>query len=725
VSPEPEPDEPLWRPSPGHIATANLTRVLHATGRADYDALHAWSLAEPGAFWRTMWDTVGLIGDRGGDERAFVPATSRPPSSMREARFFPDAKLNVAENLLAGHGMAQADPTAPALIFRGEDGRRVVWSWEQLRATAARIARALHHDGVAPGDRVVAWMPNIPEAVALMLGATSIGAVFSSTSPDFGVEGVIDRFGQIEPVVLVAAASYRYGGKRFECLDRLAEIVERLPTLRRSVVIDLTDGSGPELGAFGARPSPPSTTVVPATPWESWLATDATPPTPSLPTPFERFPSDHPWYVLYSSGTTGPPKCIVHRTGGVLLKHLVEHQLHCNVRPGDRVMYFTTTGWMMWNWLVSALASGATVVLYDGSPFHPGPEALFRVADKERLTLLGISAKFIDSLRKAGYAPREHHALASLRTICSTGSPLSAESFAFVYEAISDDVHLASISGGTDLCGCLVAGDPTAPVYAGEIQRAALGMAVEVWDDVGRPVVGERGELVCTRPFPSMPLGFWGDEDGRQYHRAYFERFPPDGPSVESDSPEARISERATRAEVWAQGDFATRTFNGGFVIHGRSDTTLNPGGVRIGTAEIYRQVEQIPEVLESLVFGQELRDPTGAFDTEIVLLVRLAASTTLTDDLEGEIRRRIRTGCTPRHVPRLIVAVDDLPRTRSGKLAELAVSDVVNGRAVRNTEALANPETLHDISERVRACRSTGASNATKTHPTTETRIP
>ncbi len=695
MTPENQPSPsaaPLWTPSVDRAAATALGALMRSTGHDTYEALHAWSLTDPAGFWHRMWDETGVIGERGADDRAFV----HEGGSMRAARFFPDARLNVAENLLLG-GPASgpgSDPTGPALIVRGEDGQREVWSWDRLRTTTAGVARALRDDGVVPGDRVVAWMPNVAETVALMLAATSVGAVFSSTSPDFGVDGVIDRFGQIEPVVLVAADRYHYGAKVFDCLERLGDIVERLPSLRRIVVLTLdstTGGTGTAGTGTGTRAAGGTATTprIPWVSWSSWLGADPDPATQA----FERFPYDHPWYVLYSSGTTGPPKCIVHRTGGVLLKHLVEHQLHCDVRPGDRVLYFTTTGWMMWNWLVSVLASGATAVLYDGSPFHPGPEALFRIVEEEAVILFGVSAKFIDSVKKAGYRPREHHDLSTVRTICSTGSPLAPESFAFVYEAFADDVHLASISGGTDLCGCFVGGDPTAPVYAGEIQRAALGMAVEVWDELGRPVTGERGELVCTAPFPSMPLGFWVDTDGHRYRSAYFERF-------------SHLAESATSAptptDVWAQGDFATRTAHGGFVIHGRSDTTLNPGGVRIGTAEIYRQVEQIPDVVESLVFGREVLDASGSTDVQIVLLVRLAPGSVLTDDLEAEIRRRIRTGCTPRHVPGLIVDIDDLPRTRSGKLAELAVADAVNGRVVRNTEALANPEALTTIAERV-----------------------
>ena len=457
--------------------------------------------------------------------------------------------------------------------------------------TRPRPLPALRSLGVQPGDRVVTWLPNALEAVIVMLGATSIGAVYSSTSPDFGTRGVLDRFGQIEPVVLFAADSYLYGGKRFDCLERLDEIRAGLPTLRATVVVG----------------DAPADTVG----WEAFLA-------PHRASSFapERFAFDHPWYVLYSSGTTGVPKCIVHRAGGVLLQHVKEQQLHCDIRRGDRVMYFTTTGWMMWNWLVSTLGSGATAVLYDGSPFHPGPNALFDVADAEQLTLLGVSAKFIDSVGKARIQPVTTHGFDALRTICSTGSPLSPDGFRVVYERVKSDVHLASIAGGTDLCGCLVGGDPTGPVYAGEIQRPVLGMAVDAAADDGsslRDSPGVPGELVCRQPFPSMPLGFWGTPTvrarsrGERYHAAYFERFP----------------------EVWAHGDFASWTVHGGMVIHGRSDATLNPGGVRIGTAEIYRVVESMPEVLEALAFGQRWQD-----DFRIVLLVRLADGVTLTDDL-------------------------------------------------------------------------------------------
>ena len=636
-----ETDAPLWTPSPERAAGTRLARFRERAGAGDYESLHRWSIDRPEEFWPLVWDDCGVIGERG--ERALERG-----DHFWETRFFPDARLSVAENLLAPR--PGGDGSTDALVAVDESGARVTRSWDELRRDVAAMAAALRDLGVQPGDRVVTWLPNAIEAVVTMLGAVSIGATYSSTSPDFGTRGVLDRFGQIEPVVLLAVDGYTYGGKRFDCLERLAEIRAGLPSLRATVVVG----------------DAPPTTVA----WDDFLA----PHRGATIDAWERFPSDHPWYVLYSSGTTGAPKCIVHRAGGVLLQHVKEHQLHCDIRAGDRVMYFTTTGWMMWNWLASVLASGATPVLYDGSPFHPGPEALFDTAEREELTLLGVSAKYIDSVGKAGIEPARTHSLDALRTVCSTGSALSPDGFRVVYERIKGDVHLASISGGTDLCACFVGGDPTAPVYAGEIQRPALGMASDVAADDGsslRDAPGTPGELVCRAPFPSMPLGFWDDPDGARYRAAYYERFP----------------------ETWAHGDFASWTVHGGMVIHGRSDATLNPAGVRIGTAEIYRVVEAIPEVLESLAFGHD-RDG----DVRIVLLVRLADGVELTDELVKEIRTRIRTETSPRHVPAVVAQVDDLPRTRSNKLVELAVADAVHGRPVRNTEALANPEAIDAI---------------------------
>jgi acetoacetyl-CoA synthetase len=645
--------EPLWTPSAARVAGSEMDRFRRAVERRfdveldDSVALHRWSVEHLDDFWSAWWDHAGVVGERGGV--AFQPGDG----TFAAARWFPDARLNHAENLLAGPD----DPARPAILAWREDGQRRSLSWDQLRSNVAAAAAALTADGVGPGDRVAAWMPNVPETVVVMLATLAVGAVFSSTSPDFGTAGVVDRFGQIRPAVLVAADGYRYGGKVISCLDRLGDIVAALPTVRRIVVV----------GSLAERPSLRG--VPGAMPFGDWVGTHA-----DAPLRFTRQPFDHPGFILYSSGTTGPPKCIVHRGAGILLQHLKEHRLHGDVKPADRVFYFTTCGWMMWNWLTSALGSKASIVLFDGSPFHPSPAALFDVADRHDVTLLGISAKYVDGIRKAGLQPVRSHRLDSLRTICSTGSPLSPEGFAYLYESVKPDVHVASISGGTDLCGCFVGGDPTRPVYVGEIQGPAIGMAVDVYDEDARPCgPGQTGELVCTRPFPSTPIGFW-DDDGSRYQHAYFERFPG----------------------VWAHGDFASWTEHGGMVIHGRSDATLNAGGVRIGTAEIYRVVEQLPEVAEAIAVGQPWEG-----DTRIVLFVRLAEGAMLDEALTTRLRHELRTQCSPRHVPARILEVADVPRTRSGKIVELAVADVVSGRPVRNTEALANPEALAFFADR------------------------
>jgi acetoacetyl-CoA synthetase len=633
--------ELLWTPSPGRVAAARMTAFRHVvTGRhdvqlADFSALQGFALDRPDDFWSAVWDFTGVVGDKGG--HAFVDATD-----IRDARFFPGASLNVAETMLA-----RADDV-PALLFAREDGKRSVTTWAQLRRDVAAVAYALLDAGVQPGDVVAAWLPNIPEAYVTALATASIGAMYTSTSPDFGSSGVLDRFGQVRPKVLVATDGYLYGGRAYDCLDRLKQICAGLPTVRTVVVVPgLTEAR--DVSALGAV-----------------LWSDFAKPT-DAPPPFRRLPFDAPLYVLYSSGTTGPPKCIVHKGGGVMLSLVKEHQLHCDIKPADRVFYYTTTGWMMWNWLAGALASQATVVVYDGSPVHPSPSALFDLIDELGITLFGTSAKFLDTARKSGLSPAS--GLPSLRTITSTGSPLSPDAFEYVYAKLRDDVHLASISGGTDICGCFVMGDPTRPVYSGEIQGPALGMAVEIFDDEGKPVPdGVTGELVCTRPFPSMPLGLWADDGGAAYNAAYFADYPG----------------------VWRHGDWVARTPHRGFVIAGRSDATLNPGGVRIGTAEIYRQVDQLPEVVESVVIGQRQRD-----DVRIVLFVHLVDGVELDDDLSATIRSVIRQGCSPRHVPAVILSVPEVPRTRSGKLVELAVRDVVEDRNVRNVEALANPESL------------------------------
>jgi acetoacetyl-CoA synthetase len=616
---------PLWSPSPARVAASQLTEFQQwlqtrddlKRGRQDdgYAALHEWSVTERALFWSAIWDYCEVRGDKGS---VVLVDGDRMPG----AQFFPDARLNFAENLLKHRDdrLVICAVTEPGIEQR--------LTARQLYAQVSRCAQAMKAAGVSRGDRVAGFMANIPEAIIVSLAAASMGAVWSSCSPDFGVQGVIDRFGQIEPTMFVAVSGYDYGGKYHDCQPRLKEIVAGLPTL---------------------------TTVVYVPGFDEFLA-------PFAPgeIEFERLPFNHPLYILYSSGTTGVPKCIVHGHGGTLLQHLKEHRLQADVRPGDRVFHFTTCGWMMWNWLVSALASEATIVLYDGSPFSPEGTRLFDLVDALGVTLFGTSAKFIDAVHKAGLRPIETHQLSTMRTITSTGSPLSPESFDFVYSAIKHDVHLASISGGTDIVSCFVGGQPNGPVWRGEIQGAGLGMAVDVWNCDGCPVVGESGELVCTVPFPSMPVGFWND--------AYFDRFQG----------------------VWCHGDWAERTAHDGFVIHGRSDATLNPGGVRIGTAEIYRQVEQLPEILESLAIGQQWAD-----DERIVLFVRLREGDTLDDELRGKVARQIRSKTSPRHVPAKIIHVTDLPRTKSGKLVELAVRNVVHGRAVTNAEALANPEAL------------------------------
>ena len=643
----------VWTPNDQQ---ARQTRLFEFANGASYEDLHRWSISSPSDFWSKVWQFCGVVGEQGQRtvQKPVIP--NDPLAQFVATQFFPDAKLSIVENFLKRKGSAEA------LVAIDETGKRTSRSWDELRHRVASLASALQSLGVVEGDRVVAWLPNAIEVVETMLASASIGAIFSSCSPDFGAQGVLDRFSQITPKVLVATDSYIYGGKKFDCLERLAVVRNGLPTLKATLLVSL-DEQTEFLGLVN---------------YEKCLRYGAS--TPVAP---RRFKFDHPWYVLYSSGTTGVPKCIVHRSGGVLLQHLKEHQLHCDIKADDRVMYFTTTGWMMWNWLVSVLASGATAVLYDGSPSFPTMNRLFDLVDQERLTLLGTSAKFIDSARKSEIDPINSHSLKTLRTICSTGSPLAPEGFGWVYEKVSKTVHLASISGGTDLCACFVAGDPTSIVYAGEIQRPCLGMDTDVVDDETlslKQSFDTAGELVCRQPFPSVPLGFWGDDTsgvpdpkspGPKFRSAYFERFPG----------------------MWSHGDFASWSAHGGMTIHGRSDTTLNPGGVRIGTAEIYRVVEQHDDVIESLVFGQNFEN-----DVRIVLAVKLRKDVGLSESLIADLKSRIRNACTPRHVPAVVISVADLPRTRSNKLVELAVADAVNGRPVRNIEAIANPEAITAI---------------------------
>jgi len=638
-------EKPLWEPSQARIAGANVTAFARAAIREwglefnTYPAFYAWTVDEPEQFWQSLWQYAGVkAGMRG--ERVLVHGERMPG-----AQWFPDARLNFAENLLRRRDRADA------MVFWGEDKVERRLSHAQLYAGVSRLAQALRAAGVQAGDRVVGYLPNLPETMMAMLAAASIGAIWSSCSPDFGVQGVLDRFGQIGPKVLFAADGYWYNGKAIDSLAKVGEIARRLPTLTQVVVVPyLADSANVSAVPKGERMA------------------DFIAPHAARDIEFAQLPFNHPLYIMYSSGTTGVPKCIVHGAGGTLLQHLKEHQLHADVKPGDRLFYFTTCGWMMWNWLASGLASGATLLLYEGSPFIRRGAILFDFAETEGMTHFGTSAKFIDAICKINLRPRATHDLAKLRAILSTGSPLAPESFDYVYRDIKADVCLSSISGGTDIVSCFVLGNPVLPVYRGEIQCRGLGMKVEVYDDEGRAVSGRKGELVCSRPFPSMPLGFWNDADGKRYHDAYFAKYK----------------------NVWCHGDYVELTERGGMIIYGRSDAVLNPGGVRIGTAEIYRQVEQLDEVLESLVIGQDWNN-----DVRVVLFVKLREGLLLDDVLIDKIKNQIRTSTTPRHVPAKVLQVEDIPRTKSGKIVELAVRNVVHGEAVKNAEALANPEAL------------------------------
>ncbi|AHG88021.1 acetoacetyl-CoA synthase [Gemmatirosa kalamazoonensis] len=647
-------DGPVWSPSPARVARSNLAAfaerigVGRTAGGVDYDALWRWSVDEPARFWAAIWDAGRVIADDRWDEVVVGVDRMAPPDPVLGPRWFTGARLNFAENLLRP-GEAR---DGPAIVARTERGDRRELTWDELRARVAAARAALVAEGIGAGDRVAGFMPNVPETVIAMLAAASLGAVWSSCSPDFGVKGVLDRFSQIEPVVLVCAEGYQYAGKPVDSLGRVREIAAAIPSLRRVVVV----GTRADIGV-------PSSVR-----WDDWVAPHA-----GAELAFARLPFDHPLYIMYSSGTTGLPKCMVHSAGGTLLQHLKEHTLHCDIGPADRVFYYTTCGWMMWNWLASVLATGAAIVLWDGAPMAPTPDALWTMAQEERLTVFGTSAKYLALCEKDGLAPHRTHDLSALRAILSTGSPLAPASFDWVYRDVKRDVHLASISGGTDIISCFVGGVPTRPVWRGEIQGPALAMRVDVYDERGRPApVGAQGELVCTMPFPSMPVAFWNDPGGAKYRHAYFATWP----------------------NVWRHGDWIARTVHDGFVITGRSDATLNPGGVRVGTAEIYRQVEQLPEIVEALVVGQDVPDG-GATDTRVVLFVRLRPGLALDDALRDRIRRRIRDGTSPHHVPKVIVQVADIPRTISGKITELAVRDVIHGRTVSNTDALANPEAL------------------------------
>jgi acetoacetyl-CoA synthetase len=651
------PNAPIWQPSAERIAGTRLTAFTEEAGRrwnrplagAGYATLHAWSIAHPEEFWTSVWEFGEVRGEMGGSI-----AVDR--EKMPGARWFPEAKLNFAENLL------RRRDDADALVFWGEDKLKRRLSHGQLYLEVARLAAALRGMGVVAGDRVAAYMPNLPETLVAMLAATSLGAIFTSASPDFGVQGVLDRFGQTEPKVLFAGDGYFYNGKTIDSMAKVAEIAAQMPSLQRLVIVPYVHATH-DLSALSC-----------AVMLDDFVAAHHN----ADSIAFERLPFGHPLYIMYSSGTTGVPKCIVHCAGGALLQHIKEHQLHTDVHPGDRLFYFTTCGWMMWNWLVTGLASGATLLLYDGSPFVGRGSILFDYADAEAMTHFGTSAKFIDAIAKIELKPRQTHKLAQLRAMLSTGSPLVPEGFDYVYANIKQDLQLASVSGGTDIISCFVLGNPNGPVHRGEIQCAGLGMAVDVFDDLGRQVRGQKGELVCTQSFPVMPIGFWNDSYGSKYHSAYFERFD----------------------NIWCHGDFAERTASDGFIIYGRSDATLNPGGVRIGTAEIYRQVEKLEEVVESLVIGQDW-PPGNSGDVRVVLFVKLRDGLVLDEAMTGRIKQVIRDNTTARHVPAKILQVRDIPRTKSGKIVELAVRNVVQGKDVKNVEALANPEALQEFRDR------------------------
>lgn len=633
-------DIPLWSPcAPEKTLLASFMNECRHEGD-DYTAFWRWSVDHSEEFWNKIWDSCDVIGEKGN-------SVLKNPDKMYGGQFFPEGRLNYAQNLL------RRRDESPAIIFHNEQGAERSLSFKQLYDQVSLWTQALKAQGVGEGDRVAAYMPNMPETIIACLATASLGAVWSSASPDFGVQGVIDRFGQIKPKVLISVGGYFYGGKTIDCLKKIRDIQPALENLEKTIIVPFVENV-PDLHGLDK-------TVL----MEDFLNNFSPQEIEFNPVPF-----NHPLFIMFSSGTTGIPKCIVHGHGGTLLQHLKEHKLHCDIKKGDRIFYFTTCGWMMWNWLITALASNATLLLFDGNPFYPDGKVLWEFTSKHNAMLFGTSAKYIDALKNDNIRPDEDFDLTALKVITSTGSPLVHESFDYVYSSIKKDVHLASISGGTDIVSCFMLGNPISPVWRGEIQGPGLGMAVEVFDENGKPIPAGAGsgELVCTKPFPSMPVSFWNDPDGAKFHEAYFEKYE----------------------NIWCHGDWIERTEHNGFIIHGRSDATLNPGGVRIGTAEIYRQVEQVPEVVESIAVGQDWEG-----DVRVVLFVRLKEGAVLDEELTGRIKKQIRTGASPRHVPAHVVQIADIPRTKSGKITELAVRDVIHGRRIKNKEALANPEAL------------------------------
>jgi acetoacetyl-CoA synthetase len=636
---------PLWEPSFEQIMSANMTRFMRHISKhyglifSHYNDFYTWSILNPQTFWNEVWNFCGIIYRKKGD------SVINESPFMEKTHFFPDGLLNYAENLLRERDEREA------CVFWGENKIKRKLSFSALYRRVAQTVEALKTLGVQRGDRVAGVLPNFPETIIAMLATASIGAIWSSCSPDFGTQGILERLNQINPIVLFGVDGYYYHGKAYNCLDKLKEIEEKLPGLRKIIIVPYSEAS--QDISFIKK---------------SVFYHDLIVPFKGDTIEFEQVPFNYPLFIMFSSGTTGTPKCIVHGHGGTLLEHMKEHQLHCDIKPGDRVFYYTTCGWMMWNWLVSALASKATLILYDGSPFYPDERILFDFAEKERITFLGVSAKYIDTLRKANFSSLKTHTLGGLRMVASTGSPLSPENFDYFYKKISKNACLASISGGTDIIACFALGNPVAPVWKGELQTRSLGLKVEVFNKKGESIQGEKGELVCTAPFPSMPTGFWDDETGEKFHSTYFSEFE----------------------NVWSHRDYAEITDHQGLIIYGRSDATLKPGGVRIGTAEIYRQLDPFEEILESLAIGQDWQD-----DIRIILFVKLKDNLTLNAELGQKIKEAIRTGTTSRHVPKKIIQVPDIPKTMNGKIVELAVREIIHKRPVKNKESLINPEAL------------------------------